>query len=190
MGGPEVIKVLLGPLYTWGPARELSKFGLIGLLDFIKSGLRALYKGSAWTLQIWAYKIAQFHQIGSKGFILRAGQNTPSSHVAQLRHQTIGPAWINRDELFLGPDSYLGPNWAHLLDCAHLVRQSLEGLDQIKKRNKHLAMLRLWPPCGDDLYTSHSNDKIIVSINRPLQAPRLPSKPPTICHNGKLILEQ
>ena len=41
-----------------------------------------LYLGSDRTLKIWANRIARFHQIGPKGFILRAGPNTHSSHVA------------------------------------------------------------------------------------------------------------
>ena len=40
-----------------------------------------------------------------------------------------------------------------------------------KKREEHLRRLRLWPTCGDDLYTSHSNGKISVSINWPLPTP-------------------
>ena len=51
--------------------------------------------------------------IRAKGFILGAGPNTHSSHVAsqvaRFWRQTIGP-WIRVwDEFFLGPNSHLGP---------------------------------------------------------------------------------
>ena len=38
--------------------------------------------GPARTLKIWGNKIAWFRQIGPMGFILGAGPNTHSSHVA------------------------------------------------------------------------------------------------------------
>jgi hypothetical protein len=61
--------ILLGSHYARVRVESLGQF-------ILGAGLRP-----APTLKIWANRIVQFHQIGSKGFLLGDGLNTDSFHV-------------------------------------------------------------------------------------------------------------